>query len=98
MVTVAFEEFDFFLVGDIAHTSQSTLIFYTIISPAEKRMVVFCIWMDGKRIVKARALRLGGSKASPDEPIPYSGVARVLGSTTLQTMSPSKTTPEPIMK
>jgi hypothetical protein len=46
MVTVAFEESDFFLVGDIAHTSQSTLIFYTIISPAEKRTVVVSFVWD----------------------------------------------------
>jgi len=52
IVTVAFEESDFFLVWDIAHTSQSTLIFYTIISSAEKRMAVYCIRMAGKRIVK----------------------------------------------
>jgi hypothetical protein len=65
IVTVAFEESGFFLVWDIAHTSQSTLIFYTIILSAEKRMVVFCIWLVEKRMVKAGALRPGGSKASP---------------------------------
>jgi len=98
MVTVAFEESGFFLIGDIAHTSQSTLIFYTITSSAEKRMAVFCIWLVEKRMVIVGALRLGGSKPSPDEPVPYSEVPRVRGSTILQTMSPSKTMPEPIMK
>jgi hypothetical protein len=61
-------------------------------------MVVFYIWLTEKGIVKARALRLGGSKVSLYEPVPYSGVARVRGSTTLQTMSPSRTMPEPIMQ
>jgi hypothetical protein len=98
IVTVAFEESGFFLVWDIAHTSQSTLIFYTIISSAEKRIVVSFIGLTEKRMVIVGALRLGGSKPSPDEPVPYSEVPRVRGSTTLQTMSPSKTMPEPIMK